>query len=121
MLKKTSLSSVKEWFTVYENQQEGPFSEKELMIDFRLTPETFVWKRGMKDWAKAKDVSELKIILEGQSEVSQEEDEETNQVIKPKFDIEEETLAMQMEPYQYPFWILIILIVLIFILFKIYN
>lgn len=121
MLKKIPFSSVKEWFTVYENRQEGPFSQKELMIDVRLTPETLVWKKGMKDWIKVKEVQELKFAFEDHTEVSEKDEEEFNEVIQPKFEHEEETLTMQMEPYQYSLWILIILIVLIYILFQIYN
>lgn len=42
--------------------QEGPM-EIDQMKDFNVTPTTYVWCAGMKDWAYARDVEDLKDII----------------------------------------------------------
>lgn len=54
----------KEWFIHIEGKQEGPFSIKDLKNDHRLTPDTLVWKKGMKKWMPIRSIPELKEIFE---------------------------------------------------------
>ena len=42
--------------------QEGPM-EIDQMKQYNITPTTFVWCAGMKDWAYARDVEDLKEVL----------------------------------------------------------
>lgn len=52
-------------FYFLENEKKiGPVTKNELVN--RISSNTLVWREGLKDWIKAKDVSELKdIISEG--------------------------------------------------------
>lgn len=53
-----------EYFIIDNNgQQAGPFSLEQL-AQKAITPETLVWKQGMKDWTPAWKVEELKTTLE---------------------------------------------------------
>lgn len=53
-----------EYFIIDNNgQQAGPFSLEQLAKK-AITPETLVWKQGMKDWTPAWKVEELKTTLE---------------------------------------------------------
>ena len=53
-----------EFFIIDNNgQQAGPFSLDQL-AQKAITPETLVWKQGMKDWTPAWKVAELKNVLE---------------------------------------------------------
>ena len=50
---------MKHYFFIDQNeQQQGPFPGEEL-IQFGITPETYVWCEGMPDWQRAKYVPEL--------------------------------------------------------------
>ena len=53
-----------EFFIIDNNgQQAGPFSLDQL-VQKGITPETLVWKQGMKDWTPAWKVDDLKAVLE---------------------------------------------------------
>lgn len=47
---------------IIDGQQCGPYTLKEfvdLIQQSRITPDTYVWKQGMPDWALAKDVADV--------------------------------------------------------------
>jgi len=49
------------WFALIANKQEGPFSKAELALKTAqgiIGPRTYLWRDGMGDWARAKDVPE---------------------------------------------------------------
>ena len=53
-------------YAVFDGRSCGPFSLQELtsMIrDGRVTAETYLWKAGMPDWMKAKDVTDIAPIV----------------------------------------------------------
>ncbi|MCH5246828.1 MAG: DUF4339 domain-containing protein [Muribaculaceae bacterium] len=51
-----------EYFIVVNNSHAGPYSVEQLK-ELNITPETYVWRRGMKQWIKAKDIPELSVVL----------------------------------------------------------
>ncbi len=55
-------SVVGSWFAIIENEQVGPFSFDELVIETasgRLNRNTYVWKEGLEKWKQAGSVGEL--------------------------------------------------------------
>jgi predicted Zn finger-like uncharacterized protein len=49
------------WFALIANKQEGPFSRAELALKTAqgtIGPRTYLWREGMGDWVRAKDVPE---------------------------------------------------------------
>ena len=49
-------------YAIINGQQAGPFSPGELMEQIRngnVSPETYMWKPGMRDWKMAKDIDNL--------------------------------------------------------------
>ncbi|MFL5452809.1 MAG: GYF domain-containing protein, partial [Myxococcales bacterium] len=49
------------WFALIANKQEGPFSRAELALKTAqgiVGPRTYLWREGMTDWIRAKDVPE---------------------------------------------------------------
>lgn len=44
------------------NQQQGPV-DRDKLVGLGLTPETYVWCQGMKDWQQAKSVPDLAILF----------------------------------------------------------
>lgn len=50
------------FFVILNNQQEGPYTIAQL-AEMGISAETLVWKEGMKDWQPAWTVSELRYIL----------------------------------------------------------
>ena len=58
--------STAEWFVAYDGQQAGPFDAAKLQESARagkLTRDTLVWKKGMAQWTKAGDVSEVADLI----------------------------------------------------------
>lgn len=64
--------------------QEGPM-EIDQMKDYNVTPTTYVWCAGMKDWAYARDVEDLKDII------AWENSDEEPPTFESKPQLEEET------------------------------
>jgi predicted Zn finger-like uncharacterized protein len=55
------------WFALILNKQEGPFSKAELALKAAqglIGPKTYLWREGMGDWARAKDVPEAASFFE---------------------------------------------------------
>ena len=56
-----------EYYVAIDGQQSGPFETKELISLIRdgvITPDSLVWKKGMKNWVKADSVKELESLFE---------------------------------------------------------
>ena len=54
------------WFALIANKQEGPFSRAELALKTGqglIGPRTYLWREGMADWVRAKDVPEAASFL----------------------------------------------------------
>lgn len=86
--------------------QEGPM-EIDQMKDYNITPTTYVWCAGMKDWAYARDVEDLKDVISQtecnetpQKEESSEEqqvevcEEQPNEVCEPEKEEKENDTPM---------------------------
>jgi len=55
------------WFALIANKQEGPFLKAELALKATqrlIGPKTYLWREGMADWARAKDVPEVAPFLD---------------------------------------------------------
>lgn len=58
---------MEQWYYVINNQRLGPASKEDLLSfirDAKLGENSFVWKKGFKDWMKVSEVSELQVTLE---------------------------------------------------------
>lgn len=107
----------KEWFIFIENKKEGPFSFQDLKKDLRITPDTWVWKKGFTNWKKIREVEELKELFEEEKPAEEEEEEVEKKKKRLPFSKGEIALDMQGDP-SFWFWILIlILLTYIFMLF----
>ena len=50
------------YYVIIENKQSGPFTEQELtrlILEKKITKETYIWKPGMSNWATAEKVPEI--------------------------------------------------------------
>ncbi len=67
MLKLTdSTVPQREIYAMIDGRQQGPFSLGELAEHIRsgaVTPETYIWKVGMKDWKPAREVEDMMPIF----------------------------------------------------------
>lgn len=54
--------SFKKYYIQNQETTIGPFTKQELR-DLKITKETPIWSEDMKDWKKAGEIDELKIIL----------------------------------------------------------
>ena len=55
------------WFALIANKQEGPFSRAEVALKSAqgtIGPRTYLWREGMADWVRAKDVPEAASFFE---------------------------------------------------------
>jgi hypothetical protein len=110
----------KEWFIIINGQQEGPYSLTDLKFDKRLTPDTLVWKKGFKDWTPIRYVSELKEVFEDETE----EPKTIHEKLKPKplpQDVQQETLTLHNDPFQFWLWFLIIALIVFYVFYLFYR
>ena len=54
-----------EYYLIVDENRQGPFSIEEMAAQ-TITPETLVWRVGLADWTKAKEVPDLYEILNQQ-------------------------------------------------------
>lgn len=104
----------REWFLLVGREKEGPFTLNELIERKEFTKESWVWKDGMKEWKRAKDVPELAFIFE-------KEQEELKEEARSKAPVEDLTLSISnSEP---PWFLLFItlLVVLLYVWFVFFN
>lgn len=112
-------SDVKEWFIIIENQQAGPFSLLELKANSHFTPDTLVWKKGFKEWIKARFVPELQQLFKDEIE--------PRALHEPEEGLESDlgqqsqaTLTLQQDPYQFILWILLLLLLIFYTFYQFY-
>ena len=67
----------KYYIAINENERKGPYSIEELRL--LITPETLVWHKNLPTWQSAKEVPELKSILN----IQQDEEVTTNSDFDP--------------------------------------
>ncbi|MDR3001271.1 MAG: DUF4339 domain-containing protein [Fibromonadaceae bacterium] len=54
--------ALKTWHMAINNQQQGPFTVKELVLN-GLSGDSLVWKEGMANWVAAREIGELKGLV----------------------------------------------------------
>ena len=113
------MTMLQEWYILVDGEQEGPYDVEELMADFRLTPDTFVWKEGLENWKPIREVPELRDLF---NEAKNEEEE--GEAIRPRFTEErppDDGVLVAENNSPNPFlWILLILAILVFIFTRFY-
>jgi hypothetical protein len=107
----------KEWFIIVENQQEGPYSLLDLKKDYRFTPDTLVWKKGLREWTPARFVLEMQEIFKDDHEPKALHEPEKRR-ISDLGQQNQVTLTMQQDPYQLLLWILLILLILFYTFYQ---
>lgn len=119
--RRPKLGWVKEWFVIIDHQQEGPYSLWELKAHPRFTPDSLVWKKGLQEWVRARNVPEMRGLFHDDEEEPSEG--ETSKVCRPKGKGESElaVLTMQQDPYQFVFWLVLILVILFYSLYQYYK
>ncbi len=105
------------WFIFLDQKQEGPYSLLDLKRDERLTPETFAWKEGMKDWKRIAEIPELHSLF--QPDAGKEENMPDEEAERPPVPDDEIVLDFQKGPPQFYLWLLLALF-LIFIFLYVY-
>lgn len=109
----------KVWFVIIDSRQEGPYSLRDLKENPRFTPDTLVWKKGLKEWKLARDVDELSEAFEDEtpSKALHEPDEKK----PPHTQIGSEnqaTLTLQQDPHLIILWILVVLLIIIYMFYQ---
>lgn len=113
--------SVKEWYIILENCQEGPYSLQNLKGDYRFTPDTLVWKKGFKEWTPARLVSEMQWVFKDDPESRPLHQKPKKNGLEPDLGQDQATLALQQDPYQIYLWILLFLLILFYTLYQRLN
>jgi hypothetical protein len=103
----------KEWFLLVGSVKEGPFTLNELLVKKEFNRESFVWKPGMKEWKRAKNVPELAGYF-----VKEEEIEKQAEVKTPS---EDSALVISYSEPPWFFLIVALIVVLIYAIFLIFN
>lgn len=108
------------WFIKIQGQKEGPYSVEDLKRDFRITPDTPVWKEGFPDWVLIRYIPELKDVFADEEETKNEEAEESQDALKlkAKQTFDELAIDWRSEPPPVYLWVLIGLVLLVFTLYQ---
>lgn len=105
-----------EWFIIIDNQQVGPYALSQLKKHPKFTPDTLVWKKGFKEWTKARFVPELQELFKDDPEPCTLHQDKG--ALKGDLGQESQaTLTLQQDPYQFLLWILLLIIVLFYTFF----
>lgn len=116
--KKEPLKEEKEWFVILGNQQVGPFSLRELKTLQGFTPDSLVWKKGFKEWTKARFVLEIKNLFKDDPKPRPLHDTDKDKQGAGNLGKEcQVTLALHQDPYQFLLWMLLLLILIFYILY----
>ncbi len=102
------------WFLFILEKQEGPYTYSELKKDVRLTPDTFAWREGMKDWLPIRDIPELEKLFCHEEEPQKTKNEENVPVVEGS---EEIALDWGKGPSFSLLWLLISLLLLLYLLY----
>ncbi len=102
------------WYIDLAGKKEGPFSLLELRRDERITPDTLVWREGLKKWMPIREVAELKSVFE-------DSEEKIPLIPEPKEKVEgneEIVLDFKDNNPQYIYWLLLALLVVLYALYQ---
>jgi len=89
------------WFVAVGKERRGPYSQKDIVDMLEggvIGPETFVWKKGMKDWTKLGNVEELSALLKKPEPLSSEEPTVVTEAPKPLEDVVKPAEKEKSEP-----------------------
>jgi hypothetical protein len=106
--------TLKEWYILIAEKQEGPYSIADLRKDSRITPDTLVWKEGFDKWIPLREVAELRRLFEGL-----EEEQKSRDALKglPNDD----TLALRSEPPYFYLWIALAIISITYAFYQLFS
>lgn len=105
------------WYINIEGRVEGPLSRFDLEEDDRLTPDTYVWKEGFKDWKKAREVPELQDLFIDESKTDEAEGSEKDKQKSDDISGEDMVLTIGSEP-PFIFWVFIAILVLTYLVIQ---
>lgn len=118
---KTVEVNTKEWFAIFDDQQQGPYSLLDLKRDKRFTPDTLVWKKGFQEWILARFVPEMKDLFKDEPESKPLHEPEKGTALEPDLGQGQATLTMQQDPYQLFLWILVLILVIVYTFYQLYK
>lgn len=110
--------TIKEWFIIFENRQEGPYSLYELKKDRRFTPDTLVWKKGFHEWIPARLVPDMQQLFKDDPDSRPLHPKPEKDALGSELAQDQETLVLQQDPYQIILWIVLFLIILYYTLYR---
>lgn len=116
------MSDKQEWFIIIDNQQTGPLTLSDLKNHPFFSPDTLVWKKGMKEWSKARFIPELQILFKDEPEGRPlHELDKKNDAERSLGQESQVSLTLQQDPYQLLLWILLLLIIIFYTIFYHYH
>lgn len=116
----TNLKTDKVWYIAVEDKKEGPYSAHDLRNDFRVTPDTLVWREGFSNWVLLRFIPELQEIFQDDEE-SEDLSEKSSKIVSPDFTNppkEEMVMALRYDPR--PIWWGLFFVMLLLIVFYLF-
>lgn len=107
----------KKWFLIVENEQLGPFSLADLKKEPGFNPDTLVWKKGFKEWTKARFVLELQELFKDEPDPHPTHETKNNIDLKGLQE-SQDILTMQQDPYPIILWILLLLLIMFYTFYR---
>lgn len=111
----------KEWYILFDQDEEGPFSLADISRDERITPDTWVRHQSAQEWKRARFIKELELVFK---------DKPLPQALNsptPPFSptpdgiIDQEVLVLPQDPFQRLLWVLVLLLLLLSLIYQIFR
>jgi hypothetical protein len=104
-----------------DGKQEGPYSPQELKIHARVTPDTFVRKKGWKEWIRIRHVPELKEVFEDEPKPKPLFDDNKKALFSDLLQDNAALTLTQQDPFHPYIWLLILISLLTYLIYLLYG
>ena len=110
------------WYVYLDGAQQGPFAVSALGGVVGFSPDSFVWREGLADWVPAGTLPELAPLFKDQDTPDDEwyddEDDDEEEKSGARRLPDGGTAVIKMEPNQFIFWFVIILLIITYMLYR---
>lgn len=113
---------MKEWYIQVDGYRQGPYSIQDLRTHPKVNPDVFVWKEGMLNWRRMRDVPELADVFKDKKKPNgDEEEDELDSFFKKKgekWDQQNEVLTLSYPPPHLLMWLFIVIMILLYVIYS---
>lgn len=104
------------WFVYLNQTRQGPFAALDLLDLPGFSPDTLVWREGMHEWEAARHLKELEFLFVDSGDTPPTWDSDSDK--EGASSSWGGAAVMKMEPNQFIFWFVIIILIITYLLYR---